>query len=97
MGDDYALRPMFYSSRFSMPLGDGQIKRERVLPPLMVVGCWSRAHMRLAIKYSDPLIEPVQLVSDVVGYGSANALSRAFRAHTGQTPTEWVKHYRQGR
>jgi AraC-like DNA-binding protein len=41
--------------------------------------------------------KPVQLVSDVVGYGSASALSRAFRAHTGQTPTEWVKHYRHGR
>ena len=41
--------------------------------------------------------KPVQLVSDVVGYGSASALSRAFRAHTGQTPTEWVKNYRQGR
>jgi len=27
--------------------------------------------------------KPVQLVSDVVGYGSASALSRAFRAHTG--------------
>jgi AraC-like DNA-binding protein len=35
--------------------------------------------------------KPVQLVSDVVGYGSASALSRAFRAHTGQTPTQWVK------
>jgi AraC-like DNA-binding protein len=33
---------------------------------------------------------PVQLVADVVGYGSASALSRTFRAHTGQTPTEWV-------
>jgi AraC-like DNA-binding protein len=41
--------------------------------------------------------KPVQLVSDVVGYGSASALSRAFRAHTGQTPTEWVKNYRHGR
>lgn len=41
--------------------------------------------------------KPVQLVSDVVGYGSASALSRAFRAHTGQTPTQWVKHDRQGR
>jgi AraC-like DNA-binding protein len=41
--------------------------------------------------------EPVQLVSDVVGYGSASALSRAFRAHTGQTPTQWLKHDRQGR
>jgi AraC-like DNA-binding protein len=27
--------------------------------------------------------KPVQLVSDVVGYGSASALSRAFRAHSG--------------
>ena len=41
--------------------------------------------------------KPVQLVSYFVGYGSTSALSRAFRAHTGQTPTEWAKHYRQGR
>jgi len=41
--------------------------------------------------------KPVQLVSDVVGYGSASALSRAFRAHTGQTPTKWVEHCRYGR
>jgi len=42
--------------------------------------------------------KPVQLVSDRVGYGSASALSRAFRAQVGLTPTEWVKQYhlRQG-
>jgi len=37
--------------------------------------------------------KPVQLVSDVVGYGSASALSRAFRARFGVSPTEWVGHY----
>jgi transcriptional regulator GlxA family with amidase domain len=36
----------------------------------------------------------VQLVADVVGYGSASALSRAFRAQVGQTPTEWLRRYR---
>ena len=35
----------------------------------------------------------VQLVSDVVGYGSASALSRAFRAQVGLSPSEWVKLY----
>lgn len=38
----------------------------------------------------------VQWVSDIAGYSSASALSRAFRAQTGQTPTEWVKQYRYG-
>ena len=35
----------------------------------------------------------VQWVADMVGYSSASALTRAFRAHTGQTPTEWLKQY----
>lgn len=35
--------------------------------------------------------KPVQLVADLVGYGSASALSRAFKAHTGQTPKTWAK------
>lgn len=34
--------------------------------------------------------KPVQWVSDTVGYGSASALSRAFRAHMGMSPTEWL-------
>lgn len=33
----------------------------------------------------------VQMVADVVGYGSASALSRAFRAQTGRSPTEWLR------
>jgi transcriptional regulator GlxA family with amidase domain len=33
----------------------------------------------------------VQLVADRVGYGSASALSRAFRARTGLSPSEWLK------
>lgn len=37
--------------------------------------------------------KPVQLVSDVVGYGSASALSRAFRAQVGLSPTEWARQY----
>lgn len=41
--------------------------------------------------------KPVQLVSDLVGYGSASALSRAFRAQTGVSPTEWLKQDRTGR
>jgi len=41
--------------------------------------------------------KPVQLVSDVVGYGSASALSRAFRTQVGLSPTEWVRQYNAGR
>ncbi len=37
--------------------------------------------------------KPVQLISDTVGYGSASAMSRAFRAQLGMSPTEWVKQY----
>jgi len=40
--------------------------------------------------------KPVQLVSDVVGYGSASALSRAFRSQLGLSPTEWMKQYQTG-
>ena len=40
--------------------------------------------------------KPVQFVSDVVGYGSASALSRAFRAQVGVSPTAWVRQYNAG-
>lgn len=40
--------------------------------------------------------KPVQLVSDLVGYASASALSRAFRAQTGQSPREWAKQFAAG-
>lgn len=33
----------------------------------------------------------VQLIADEVGYGSSSALSRAFSAHVGVSPTEWLK------
>lgn len=35
--------------------------------------------------------KPVQLVADLVGYGSASALTRMFRSQTGRTPTQWVR------
>jgi AraC-like DNA-binding protein len=35
--------------------------------------------------------KPIQLIADTVGYASASALSRAFKAHRGVTPTEWAK------
>lgn len=41
--------------------------------------------------------KPVQVVADTVGYGSASALSRAFRARTGQSPREWVRQDEAGR
>ena len=41
--------------------------------------------------------KPVQLVSDLVGYGSASALSRAFRTQVGLSPTEWVRQHNAGR
>jgi AraC-like DNA-binding protein len=33
----------------------------------------------------------MQFIADRVGYGSASALSRAFRARTGLSPSEWLK------
>lgn len=35
--------------------------------------------------------KPLQWISDHVGYGSASALSRAFRTHIGMSPTEWLR------
>lgn len=35
--------------------------------------------------------QPMNLIAYDVGYSSASALSRAFRAHTGLSPREWVK------
>jgi len=37
--------------------------------------------------------KPVQLIADLVGYGSASALSRAFASHVGVSPSEWCKQY----
>ncbi|MGY1519595.1 AraC family transcriptional regulator [Luteimonas sp. A482] len=34
---------------------------------------------------------PLKVVASDVGYGSEAALSRAFKAHTGQSPREWKK------
>lgn len=33
----------------------------------------------------------VQVVADAVGYGSASALSRAFAAQVGRSPTDWLR------
>lgn len=35
--------------------------------------------------------KPLNLIADAVGYGSATALSRAFRAQTGRSPREWKR------
>ncbi|WP_312707126.1 AraC family transcriptional regulator [Stenotrophomonas sp.] len=32
---------------------------------------------------------PLKIIADEVGYGSEAALSRAFKAHTGQSPRQW--------
>lgn len=37
--------------------------------------------------------KPVQLVADAVGYGSASALSRAFTALAGVSPSDWRKQH----
>ncbi|MEZ5523925.1 MAG: AraC family transcriptional regulator [Pseudomonadales bacterium] len=36
----------------------------------------------------------LQLIADTIGYGSASALSRVFKAQTGQTPREWLSKHR---
>lgn len=38
--------------------------------------------------------QPMSLIALEVGYTSASALSRAFRAQTGFAPREWIKRYR---
>jgi AraC-like DNA-binding protein len=39
--------------------------------------------------------KPVQWVSDAVGYGSASAFSRVFKARAGETPMQWLKRQRK--
>jgi AraC-like DNA-binding protein len=39
---------------------------------------------------------PLKRIADDVGYGSEAALSRAFKAHTGQSPREWRGQARAG-
>lgn len=38
--------------------------------------------------------KPVQLIANSIGYASASALSRAFSAHVGASPSDWYKQYR---
>ena len=59
------------------------------------VGCTPGAYLsvwriNLACKYLRQG-KPVAWTADAVGYGSATALARAFRANTGQSPAEWSK------
>jgi AraC-like DNA-binding protein len=35
--------------------------------------------------------QPLKAVAAEVGYGSANALSRAFQQRIGQTPSDWLR------
>jgi AraC-like DNA-binding protein len=35
--------------------------------------------------------QPLEAVAAEVGYGSANALSRAFQQRIGQTPSDWLR------
>lgn len=37
--------------------------------------------------------KPVQIIADEVGYASASALSRAFSAQLGLSPTDWLKQH----
>ncbi len=41
--------------------------------------------------------KPVQVIANEVGYGSASALSRAFSAQVGLSPTDWLKQYSAAR
>ena len=41
--------------------------------------------------------KPVQVIASEVGYGSASALSRAFSAHLGLSPTDWLRRDSTGR
>lgn len=59
------------------------------MPPGVYLGDWRLGVAQSLLRKG----KPVQLVADVVGYGSASALSRAFRARTGQSPREWVRQH----
>jgi len=38
--------------------------------------------------------KPIAVVANEVGYENTSALSKAFKRKTGQSPTEWLKHYK---
>ncbi|MEZ5585507.1 MAG: AraC family transcriptional regulator [Sedimenticolaceae bacterium] len=53
--------------------------------PMAYVGEWRLSVARSLLR----LGKSVQTIADEVGYGSASALSRAFAAQTGMSPSEW--------
>ena len=53
--------------------------------PMAYLGEWRLSVARSLLRGG----KSVQSVADEVGYGSASALSRAFAAQTGMSPTEW--------
>lgn len=57
------------------------------MTPLAYLGEWRLGVAQALLRKG----KPVQLVADVAGYASASALSRAFRARTGQSPTQWLR------
>ena len=53
--------------------------------PMAYLGKWRLSLARSLLRRG----RSIQHIADVVGYGSASALSRAFTAHTGLSPREW--------
>ena len=59
--------------------------------PMAYLGEWRLSVARSLLR----LGKSVQAVADEVGYGSASALSRAFAAQTGMSPSEWRQQQEQ--
>lgn len=59
--------------------------------PMAYLGEWRLSVARSLLR----LGKSVQTVADEVGYGSASALSRAFAAQTGMSPSEWRQQEQQ--
>lgn len=60
--------------------------------PMAYLGDWRLSVARSLLRGG----KSVQSVADEVGYGSASALSRAFAAQTGMSPSEWRQQQGQG-
>ena len=57
------------------------------ITPAAYLGEWRVAVAQTLLRQG----KSVQLVADAVGYNGASALSRAFRALTGQSPSQWLR------